>query len=39
MFSHAVTIMALFLVLGTAAGTIPALKAMNIKPIEALNDK
>lgn len=38
-FSHAVTIMVLFLVLGTAAGTIPALKAMNIKPIEALNDK
>ncbi len=38
-FAHAVTIMVLFLVLGTAAGTIPALKAMNIKPIEALNDK
>ncbi len=39
MFRHAVTILALFLVLGTAAGIIPALKAMNIKPIEALNDK
>lgn len=28
-----------FLVLGTLAGIIPALKAMRIKPIEALNDK
>ena len=28
-----------FLTLGTAAGTIPAIKAMRIKPIEALNDK
>lgn len=38
-FQHALAIMAMFLVLGTGAGTIPALKAMNIKPIEALNDK
>lgn len=38
-FSHAVTVILLFLFLGTAAGTVPALKAMNIKPIEALNDK
>lgn len=28
-----------FLVLGTAAGIIPAVKAMRIKPIEALNDR
>lgn len=39
MFSHAVTIMITFMVLGTAAGLIPAIKAMRIKPIEALNDK
>ncbi|WP_303036482.1 ABC transporter permease, partial [Duncaniella muris] len=38
-FSQAVTILATFLVLGTAAGLIPAIKAMRIKPIEALNDK
>lgn len=38
-FSGAMLIMALFLVLGTAAGSIPAIKAMKIKPIEALNDK
>ncbi len=28
-----------FLILGTAAGIVPALKAMRIKPIEALNEK
>ncbi|MDE6100336.1 MAG: ABC transporter permease, partial [Paramuribaculum sp.] len=28
-----------FLILGTVAGIIPALKAMGIKPVEALNDK
>ena len=28
-----------FILLGTLAGIIPALKAMRIKPIEALNDK
>ncbi|MDE6279720.1 MAG: ABC transporter permease [Paramuribaculum sp.] len=33
------TILITFLVLGSAAGLLPALKAMNIKPIEALNDK
>lgn len=38
-FLNAMVIMMLFLSLGTAAGTVPALKAMNIKPIEALNDK
>lgn len=38
-FSTAVGIMAVFLALGTAAGIIPAIKAMKIKPIEALNDK
>lgn len=38
-FINAVTIMAAFLILGTSAGIIPAVKAMNIKPIEALNDK
>ncbi|MDE6057911.1 MAG: ABC transporter permease, partial [Muribaculaceae bacterium] len=38
-FQAAVTIVALFFLLGSAAGTIPALRAMRIKPIEALNDK
>lgn len=38
-FVGAVMIMILFLTLGTAAGAIPAVKAMKIKPIEALNDK
>ncbi|MCM1110677.1 MAG: ABC transporter permease [Clostridium sp.] len=38
-FAHAVAILLLFLVLGTAAGIIPALRAMKIKPVEAMNDK
>ena len=38
-FTNAACIMALFVILGTAAGIIPALKAIKIKPIEALNDK
>lgn len=38
-FNKAITIMATFMVLGTLAGTIPATKAMHIKPIEAINDK
>ena len=38
-FSHAVWIMIIFLVLGTAAGLIPSIKAMKIKPIEAIRDK
>lgn len=38
-FTRAMSIVAVFLVLGTAAGTLPALKAMHIKPIEAMRDK
>lgn len=38
-FTHAVAILVAFLVLGSAAGLIPAIKAMRIKPVEALNDK
>ncbi|MDE6341293.1 MAG: ABC transporter permease [Muribaculaceae bacterium] len=38
-FRQAIIIVALFFVLGSAAGTIPAIKAMKIKPIEAINDK
>lgn len=38
-FSQAMAILTTFLVLGTAAGLIPAIKAMRIKPIEALNEK
>lgn len=38
-FGAAVAIMAIFLVLGIAASIIPSLKAMKIKPIEAINDK
>ena len=38
-FSQAAGIVAAFLVLGTAAGTLPAIKAMRIKPIEAMRDK
>ena len=38
-FSHAVTIVLTFLLLGPLAGMVPAGKAMRIKPIEALNDK
>ena len=37
-FASAVWILMVFLVLGVSAGIIPALKAMRIKPIEALND-
>ncbi len=37
-FASAVWILLVFLVLGVSAGIIPALKAMRIKPIEALND-
>ncbi len=38
-FSQSVEILMTFLLLGTAAGIIPAVKAMKIKPVEALNDK
>ena len=38
-FNKAVVIMTTFMVLGGLAGTIPATKAMRIKPIEAINDK
>ncbi len=38
-FKAAITIVLLFFILGSAAGTIPAIRAMKIKPIEALNDK
>lgn len=38
-FTVALIIVATFFVLGSAAGTIPAFKAMKIKPIEAINDK
>lgn len=38
-FGVAISIMSIFLVLGIAASIIPSLKAMKIKPIEAINDK
>lgn len=38
-FGLAMGIVSAFIVLGTAAGTLPAVKAMKIKPIEALRDK
>jgi putative ABC transport system permease protein len=36
---QAIAIFITFIILGTAAGIIPAVKAMKIKPIEAINDK
>ncbi|MDE6754336.1 MAG: ABC transporter permease [Muribaculaceae bacterium] len=38
-FSAAISILGLFVILGILAGLIPSLKAMRIKPIEALNSK
>jgi len=38
-FGQAIGIVFTFLILGTAAGTLPAVKAMRIKPIEAMRDK
>lgn len=38
-FNVAVGIVAAFFLLGSAAGTLPAIRAMRIKPIEAINDK
>lgn len=37
--SQGVIILVTFLILGTAAGILPALRAMRIKPVQALNDK
>lgn len=38
-FGSSMAILATFMVLGILAGLVPSLKAMKIKPIEALNDK
>lgn len=38
-FATAVAIVVAFFILGSAAGTLPAVKAMKIKPIEAIRDK
>ena len=38
-FSQTVGILLTFMILGTAAGVVPSLKAMRIRPIEALNEK
>ncbi|MDE6040167.1 MAG: FtsX-like permease family protein, partial [Muribaculaceae bacterium] len=38
-FSIACAVVIIFFILGTLAGTVPALKAMRIKPIEAMRDK
>lgn len=38
-FANAATILAIFIVLGILAGLIPSIKAMKIKPIEAINSK
>ena len=38
-FDGAVEIVVVFMILGVAAGFIPAIKAMKIKPIEAMNSK
>ncbi|MBO5444955.1 MAG: ABC transporter permease [Muribaculaceae bacterium] len=38
-FKTALIIVGTFFLLGSAAGTVPAIKAMKIKPIEAINDK
>lgn len=38
-FSEALSVLIIFIVLGGAAGAIPAFKAMSIKPVEAMNDK
>lgn len=38
-FNSAITILLLFIVFGTLAGIIPAIKAMRIKPVEAINAK
>lgn len=38
-FTRAVSILAVFMILGILAGLIPSIKAMKIKPIEAINSK
>ncbi|MDE6464395.1 MAG: ABC transporter permease [Muribaculaceae bacterium] len=38
-FAKAVGILVSFIVLGSAAGTLPAVKAMRIKPVEAMRSK
>ena len=38
-FNGALTILGIFVLMGTLAGIIPSLKAMRIKPIEAINSK
>ena len=38
-FMTAVSIIGVFFILGSAAGTLPAVKAMRIRPIEAIRDK
>lgn len=38
-FGQAISIIAIFMILGMGASIIPSLKAMKIKPIEAINDK
>lgn len=38
-FSTAAAIVVIFFILGSAAGTLPAIKAMKISPIEAIRDK
>lgn len=38
-FKGAVLILSIFVLMGTLAGIIPSLKAMRIKPIEAINSK
>ncbi len=38
-FATATGIVLLFFVLGSAAGTLPAVRAMRIRPIEAIRDK
>ena len=38
-FSRAVSILSTFIILGILAGLIPSIKAMKIKPIEAINSK
>ena len=38
-FTEAIAIVVIFMVLGVSASIVPSLKAMKIKPIEAINDK